>query len=244
MSRRKLVHFAQMAEWPHVYEYPKGMQGNWAGAFAKLQPLVLEIGCGRGVYTIELAKRYPNKNFIGIDVKGSRMWHGAKTISEEGLTNAAFLRTRAEQLLDYFEQGEVAEIWVTFPDPQPRAGHAKRRLTSPRFLATYRQIMGPEGILHLKTDDHDFFEYTLELLDSLGIVPTVETHDLYADPGATDPDLLDIQTTYEKRWLAMGRTICYVRTGLPVSVEQIKALLPKRLRVVGTLESGDSEEEE
>jgi tRNA (guanine-N7-)-methyltransferase len=157
MARRKLKHFAEMAALPNVLEYPENMPGKWAEHFGNNNPLVLELGCGTGAYTISLAERYPDKNFIGVDIKGARMWHGATAAHQDGKTNVAFLRIVIENIAEYFAPNEVSEIWITFPDPHPREGKARKRLCSPRFHEIYRKFIQPVGKLHLKTDNQELF---------------------------------------------------------------------------------------
>ena len=194
------------------------LRGKWAQDFFKNNhPIVLELGCGRGDYAVTLAERFPDQNFIGVDVKGSRIWHGATAARDKGLKNVAFLRARAQNLSSYFSEGEVSEIWLTFPDPFPPEGKEKKRLTSSGFLKIYREILMKEGILHLKHDNPAFFDY------SAGIIPQNEfelvktIHDLYGekkDESCVDESLLrDIQTTYEKRHLSEGRQIFYLKAG-------------------------------
>lgn len=212
MARRKLKHFADMDSMPHVFQYPKDMQGKWNTFFGNDNPIVLEIGCGRGAYTIGLAQLYPNLNTIGVDIKGARMWHGATYSLAHQLKNVAFLRTRIEQLSDYFSQGEVSEIWITFPDPQPRESREKKRLTSPRFLHIYKKILKTTGIVHLKTDDEGLFDFSLKTLVELEQVPYVSSKNLYND--LVISDYLKLKTPYEMRFLAENKPICYMRFGL------------------------------
>jgi len=209
LARRKLAHFAEMDQMPYVFAYPQDKAGQWHQFFGNNNPLVLEVGCGTGRYTVGLARMFPDKNFIGLDIKGSRMWHGAKAIASEGLTNAAFLRTQMESIQTYFAPGEVAEIWITFPDPQPRESRERKRLTSPRFLELYRPFLREGGIVHLKTDNQALFDYSEEAWTGHGMALEMVTRDLYAAPLA-DP-VLDIKTTYEERYLAQGLPICYMR---------------------------------
>jgi tRNA (guanine-N7-)-methyltransferase len=209
LARRKLAHFAEMDQMPYVFAYPEDKAGQWHQFFGNNNPLVIEVGCGTGRYTIGLARMFPDKNFIGLDIKGSRMWHGAKAIEAEGLTNAAFLRTQMESIQAYFAPGEVAEIWITFPDPQPRESRERKRLTSPRFLELYKPFLKNEGIIHLKTDNQVLFDYSEEAWRAYGLQPDMVTRDLYAAPLA-DP-VLEIKTTYEERYLALGLPICYMR---------------------------------
>lgn len=210
MARRKKAHFAQMKLMPHVFEFPENMAGKWKNFFKNENKITLEIGCGTGNYTIGMASLFPSKNFIGLDIKGDRMWHGATAVQEKEMKNVAFLRTRIEQLCDYFEPEEVKEIWITFPDPHPRDGKIKKRLTSPRFLDLYQKVLGKNNLLHLKTDNQDLFDYSLETWqENKNLEILKSTKDLYA----TDfvDDVLEIKTVYEKKFLAQGLTICYLK---------------------------------
>lgn len=217
MPKRKLQRFEELKGLERVYQFPysqvhtdHGMKGSWgAKVFCNEFPLVLELGCGRGEYTVNLAQSNPDKNFIGADIKGARIWRGAKTINEENILNAAFLRVQAEYLNEFFDAGELSEIWVTFPDPQPQLSRENRRLTNPAFLKKYRAITRRGGIFHLKTDNSQLFEYTVEMLGNESGIMEVCTRDLYQEP----PPAFDltIQTTYEKKFLAQGFSINYLR---------------------------------
>lgn len=187
------------------------LRGKWGEShFGNTNPITLELACGGGEYTVGLAREFPNRNFIGVDVKGNRLWKGAKTALEEGLTNAAFLRTRIEIIEQFFAAGEVAEIWITFPDPFPRSSKENRRLTSAFFLEKYRQIFALGGLVHLKHDDPDFYQFTLETI-SQDVRNTLifKSEDIYASD-LPYPEL-GIQTLYETFHLAAGKTIKYVR---------------------------------
>lgn len=208
MSRNKRQKIAETKTFSNFLEFPEGLKGEWKTKhFKNDAPIVLELGCGKGEYTVETARRFPAKNFIGVDIKGDRMWKGAKTCLEEDITNAAFLRIYTEALTDYFAGGEVSEIWITFPDPFPKPGKAKRRMISSRFLRLYEQILRPEGIVHLKTDNADYFAFGLETIEAEGWETLALTWDLY------NSDLLDdltgIRTYYEDKWLEVGRSIKY-----------------------------------
>lgn len=217
MAKRKLQRFEELERLERVFQFPFPMiktrhelAGNWGvKVFGNHNPLVLELGCGRGEYTVGLARNYPERNFIGVDIKGARLWRGAKTANEENLLNAAFLRIHIEWLREFFNPGEVQEIWLTFPDPQPQLSRENRRLSNPRFLQMYREVMGPGGVFHLKTDNVGFFEYTLEQLSLEKGVLERCTHDLYKD--RPEGFNLEIQTTYEQRFLGQGLPIHYLR---------------------------------
>ena len=205
-----------MRTFPHVFE-PDGkailhsdfhMKGNWKkGFFGNEHPLVLEVGCGRGEYTVQLGSRFPRENYIGIDIKGARMWKGARESLDLGLTNVAFLRTRVEFLERIFAPGEVDEIWVTFPDPQPQK--PRKRLTSARFLNRYAKYLKPGGRVHLKSDSLIMYRYTSEVLRINGIEPEIVTPDLYTS-GLAD-EILSIRTHYESGYILKGKPITYTR---------------------------------
>lgn len=215
MTRKKLQHFAQMKTFPNVFEEgfpsdPTFMKGKWLTHFQNDHPLVLELACGRGTHTVALAERFSEKNFIGMDIKGSRLWHGCTAALERNVPNVAFVRGRIENLIAIFDPGEVDELWVTFPDPHPREGKAVKRLTSPRFLKLYRTILKPGGTLHFKTDHGPLFEYSLESLTAEKWQVEEVIRDIYHAP-KVDLVLTELQTTYEQRHLALGRTIHYLK---------------------------------
>lgn len=188
------------------------IKGHWnERMFARPAPIVLELGCGKGEYTLDLARRHHERNYIGVDIKGARLWRGAKTATEEGLPNVAFLRTRIEFITAYFAPGEIDEIWLTFSDPQ--LGSENSRLTSPLFLNRYRSFMRPGGIVHLKTDSRFLHEYTRAVVEANGLEMPVCTADLYGDGGISReerPELFEVQTFYEKMFLAQGYKITYL----------------------------------
>ncbi len=216
MSKKKLVKFADLNTFDHViqFSYSKlisegfALKGNWRGNFFKNDnPIVLELGCGKGEYTVGLARLFPNKNFIGVDIKGSRMWSGAKEVHLEELRNCGFIRTNIELLSHFFAKGEISEIWITFPDPQMK--RTNKRLTAVRFLNQYCEMLQPEGIIHLKTDSEFLYQYTLATIEANHFDIQVNTPDLYAS-GMAD-DILGIRTYYEQQWLDRGKTIKYLR---------------------------------
>ena len=217
MGKNKLQRFEENKSFPHLLQpgapFPfvdHEIKGNWnSNFFSKPQPLVLELGCGRGEYTVNMGRSMPDRNFIGIDIKGARIWRGAKTVHEEQQKNVGFLRIQIERLENFFAPGEVSEIWITFPDPQPQQGREKKRLTSPRFLEMYRKILGPGGSVHLKTDNRPLYEYTLDLVRSMQLPVADATDNLYGN--GEPPAPLDIRTTYEKMFLEQGMKICYLR---------------------------------
>ena len=220
MGKNKLEKFADMQSYPHVFEYPYSvvddvpfdMKGRWAHDFFKNDhPIVLELGCGRGEYTVGLARRYPDKNFIGVDIKGARMWTGATEALHEGLKNVAFLRTNIEIIDRFFAPGEVAEIWLTFSDPQMKK--ATKRLTSTYFMARYRKFLVDGGLVHLKTDSNFMYTYTRYMVERNGLPVDFMTDDLY-HCGLAD-DILSIRTYYEQQWLDRGLSIKYMKFHLP-----------------------------
>ncbi len=186
------------------------MKGAWNRLFfGNDAPIVLELGCGKGEYTCGLARKFPGKNFIGVDIKGARMWVGARDALQHSLRNVAFLRTRIEWIASSFAPGEVSELWITFPDPQPRSPRISKRLTSARFLQQYRSLLCPQGLVHLKTDSTLLFEYTRELLEYNGLEILEETSDLYAQD--REDEILSIRTHYETLFMGRGETIKYLR---------------------------------
>ncbi len=220
MAKRKLQRFAENATFNHFFqpgweELSAGFSlcGKWNDDFFRnTNPVIIEIGCGKGEYTVDLSDKYPNCNFIGIDKKGARMWRGAKTSIEENRPNVAFIRIRAENIGKVFAPAEVDEIWITFPEPQPNSPRHSKRFTSPQFINRYRQVLKPGGIIHLKTDNDMFYNYTLDVISEGGHHLIYKNCDLYSNSG--DPevkDVIDVQTHYEKIWLEQGLTIKYLR---------------------------------
>lgn len=212
MGKDKLRKFAEIGTFDNVVELDAGkaLKGQWAKThFKNDNPIVVELACGKGEYTVNLAKLFPEKNFIGVDYKGNRIWRGAKTAIEEGITNVGFLRIQIETILEYFEENEVSEIWITFPDPQPQDSREKKRLTNPTFLGRYKFVLKDGGFMNLKTDNDGFYNYTLEQIEILGLPKHVETADLYHSDLVDE--VLSIKTYYEKKYLAVDKNINYVK---------------------------------
>ena len=212
MGKDKLRRFAEVATFPNVHQLEDGKEfkGQWSGKqFNNNHPLILELACGKGEYTVNLAQKFPETNFVGIDYKGNRIWRGAKTALEEGIANVAFLRIQIENILDYFEEGEVSEIWITFPDPQPQVSREKKRLTFPGFLAKYRRILKKGGVVHLKTDNDQLYEYTLEKIKEHHLVLQQYTNNLYHSDLVDD--VLSIKTYYERKYLLTDKNINYIK---------------------------------
>lgn len=223
MGKNKLAKFAEMETFAHVFQCgaknigtgcdAEKMKGKWHASFFKnSNPIVVELGCGKGEYTVGLAEMYPEKNFIGIDIKGARMWSGARIAQERGLNNVAFLRTNIEVVATFFEQNEISEIWITFPDPQMKK--VTKRLTSTYFMERYRTILIPNGTIHLKSDSHFLFTYTCEMVKENRLPVNHCTYDLYASELAGDR-VFGIKTYYEQQWLSRGITIKYIQFALP-----------------------------
>lgn len=221
MGKNKLARFAENKILPNVIQPTREealqgfpLKGNWRKEiFKNDHPIVLELGCGKGEYTVGLAQAFPEKNFIGVDIKGARFWFGAKEALDKNLTNAAFLRTQIELIDCFFEENEVDEIWITFPDPQIKYRRTKHRLTHPDFLARYRKILKPNGIIHLKTDSEFLHGYTLGYLQGAGHEIISAHHDIYGAPeyDAETPLLREIKTYYEELFSAKGKTITYIK---------------------------------
>ena len=217
MPRVKLHRFTDNATRPDIVEPGKAqyeqLGGRWRTEFfAAPHPLTLEVGCGKGEYSVGLAERHPNRNFLGLDIKGERIWRGSTQAEALGLVNVGFVRMRAEALAAQFGPAELAEIWITFPDPRPRDRDIKRRLTSPRFLALYEQLLIPGGLLHLKTDNAGLFDYTLETLAARpGATVARLTGDLYAETAAEFAEAQAIQTNFEGKYRVVGVPIKYVQ---------------------------------
>ncbi|MCO5235911.1 MAG: tRNA (guanosine(46)-N7)-methyltransferase TrmB [Chitinophagaceae bacterium] len=212
MGHKKLIRFEEIRTFPNVLQAPAGMAGKWNSFFGNENPITLELACGKGEYTVALAKKYTHRNFIGVDLKGNRIWVGAKKCLAEEITNAAFLRTQIEKIHEYFNAGEVEEIWITFPDPQLRISKAKKRLTHPRFLRLYQQILTPGGFVHLKTDSPDLYRFT-KLVCEIYHLPVYQDDDnVYAAQEIRED--LAIKTYYESLDIAGANRVHYLKFGL------------------------------
>jgi tRNA (guanine-N7-)-methyltransferase len=220
MAKRKLMKFAQVSAFDNCFflsfEQSKAeglpMKGKWrSNYFKNNNPIVLELGCGKGEYSVGLARRFPEKNFIGVDVKGNRIWTGAKSALEEKMNNVAFIRTRIDFIEACFDEGEVDEIWITFPDPQPLKTTIRQRLTNMIFLNRYKKILKEEGVIHLKTDSEPFYDYTREVIRENHLKELDATNNLYEDASERDKVLTEIKTYYEKKFSDLGFKICYLK---------------------------------
>ncbi len=213
MAQKKLQRFAAISTFPNVLEYPESISGRWAGHFGNPNPIVLELACGRGEYTVGMAALFPDRNHIGVDIKGNRMYIGAKKCLTDGLHNAAFLRTQIERIHEYFAPNEVSGIWITFPDPQLRISKAKKRLTHPRFLRLYNQFLQPGGHIHLKTDSPVLYNFTKRVCHMYGLKVVEDISNVYATPGTSD--VLKIRTHYEALDIAQSNQVYYLCFTLP-----------------------------
>lgn len=221
MGKDKLRRFAEnltfgcmiQPEFEEIFNRDHPLKGRWhEDFFHNDKPIVLELGCGKGEYTIALAQRDPDRNYIGIDIKGARMWRGAKTATEQNMTNVAFVRTRIEFINSFFGEGEIAEIWITFPDPQLKTRRAKKRLTAPLFLERYAQMLTADGVINLKTDSQHLFAYTSAVIDHFALPCEVANDDIYGS-GYAD-EVLSVKTAYEQMFLERGLPITYTRFSL------------------------------
>ena len=216
MGQKKLIRFAELKEFPNVREFPKDAAGSWHAFFGNKNPITLELACGKGEYTVGLARLHPKQNFIGVDIKGNRIWVGAKKAITENLHNAGFLRTQIEQLPEYFAPGEVSEIWITFPDPQLRFSKAKKRLTHPGFLRRYQSILVPNGKIHLKTDSPHLYRFTKLVTSFYGCPVHEESDNVYHWEKLNDD--LRIKTHYESLDIAGSKRIHYCCFSLPADL--------------------------
>ncbi len=227
MGHKKLIRFEAIKTFPNVLQYPQGMKNKWNDFFKNDYPITLELACGKGEYAVGLGRLYPQRNFIGIDIKGNRIWKGAKTALDEGLSNVAFIRSHIDKVTDYFDTNEVDEIWITFPDPQLRFSRAKKRLTYPRFLRLYQQFLKPGGLVHLKTDSPDLYQFTKIVINLFELELLVDYDDAYAQPIVSQE--LKIKTHYETLDIAQSNRIHYLQFRLNKELPLAKDEILKQL---------------
>jgi tRNA (guanine-N7-)-methyltransferase len=221
MSKGKLEKFKEVTAFPNTLELTdfqdeesQKPKGRWhTHIFENENPIVLELACGKGTYTLELARRNPDKNFVGVDIKGARIWKGAKQALEEGLDSVRFLRIYIDHLDEYFAHNEVDDIWITFPDPYPRFSDRNNRLSAPKFLKIYQRVMKPKGLIHFKTDSDELFSFTKKSVQKSGCKVLEVVKDIYEE--RPDDKLLTIQTHFERDHLKKGRTISFIKFSLP-----------------------------
>ncbi|MCX6207833.1 MAG: tRNA (guanosine(46)-N7)-methyltransferase TrmB [Bacteroidetes bacterium] len=226
-GQKKLIRFEAIRHFENVQEYPQGMQGKWNEYFKNNNSITLELACGKGEYAVGLGTLYPDRNFIGIDLKGNRIWRGAKTALDNGLKNVAFIRSLIDKVTDYFALGEVAEIWITFPDPQLRGSKAKKRLTHPKFLRLYQEILAKDGLVNLKTDSPDLYQFTKTVVNLFGFTVLEDTDHVHALP-VIKPELL-IKTHYEGLDIAKSNRIHYISFKLDQEIPIEKDAVLKQL---------------
>lgn len=226
MGQKKLQRFAELETFSNVLQFPKDIKGKWKNVFHNDNPITLELACGKGEYAVGLGRLYPQRNFIGIDLKGNRIWVGAKKALQEKLTNVAFLRTQIDQVTEYFEKEEVNEIWITFPDPQLRLSKAKKRLTHPKFLRLYQQFLAPGGLIHLKTDSPDLYRFTKLVIELYGCPLHTDMDNVFNNETVSEE--LKIKTHYESLDIAGSNRIHYLCFSLPADLgDKEKDLLLK-----------------
>ncbi|MBI5858875.1 MAG: tRNA (guanosine(46)-N7)-methyltransferase TrmB [Sphingobacteriales bacterium] len=213
MAQKKLIRFAELNTFANVLQFPKNMEGKWNLFFKNSCPIILELACGKGEYAVGLAQLFPNRNFIGVDLKGNRIWVGAKKALQQNLSNVVFLRTQIDQIAEYFSKDEVAEIWITFPDPQLRKSKAKKRLTHPKFLRLYQQFLASGGLIHLKTDSPDLYQFTKTVIKMYNCLPITDIENVYREQSVTEE--LKIKTHYESLDIAGSNKIHYLCFSLP-----------------------------
>ena len=228
MGQKKLIRFEAIKQFPNVLEYPENMKGKWSEFFKNSHPLTLELACGKGEYAVGLGRLYPDRNFIGVDVKGNRIWRGAKTALAEDLSHVAFVRSQMDRVTEYFDKGEVAEIWITFPDPQLRFSRMKKRLTHPKFLRMYQQFLQPGGVVQLKTDSPVLYAFTKAVISLYDLELLVDDDDVYHNGNYTEE--LRIKTHYETLDIAQSNRVHYLKFRLDkVMPEEKDAVLKEML---------------
>ena len=234
MAQKKLKRFREIDVYPNVLQYPEDIAGKWREYFDNMNSIILELACGKGEYTIGLAEIFKERNFIGVDIKGNRLWVGAKKGLDFGLKNAAFLRTQIDKIDQYFDTAEVEEIWITFPDPQLRSSKAKKRLTHPKFLRLYSKFLKPGGVIHLKTDSPDLYQFTKTVIEIYELRLVSDLNDLYSNENL--PPELHIKTHYESLDIAGSNKIFYISFQLPLHFpsddEKLKALLKEEYSIL------------
>lgn len=220
MAKQKLKRFAEFSDFQHTFDFAYHLKGKWrSDVFKNNNPIVLELGCGKGEYTVALAEVFPEKNFIGIDIKSNRMWVGARKAIAKQLNNVAFMRAIMHRIHELFDAGEIDEIWITFPDPFVRIRSAKHRLTHTRFLRLYQQILKPGGVINFKTDSDELFAFTMHMLSHMHITPEITDDNVHANPNA-EPMLKNVRTYYENLFMGKGKTIKYTRFNLNQFTEE------------------------
>lgn len=215
MGQKKLQRFAEVSTFPNVLQYPENMAGNWKNFFHNNHPITLELACGKGEYAVGLGRLYPDRNYLGVDLKGNRIWVGAKKALQEKLTNVGFLRTQIDRIGTYFAPGEVSEIWLTFPDPQLRTSKARKRLTHPKFLRLYQQILKTGGYIHLKTDSPSLYRFTKWVIELYDLPLLQDIENIYAADTVSEP--LKIKTHYESLDIAQSSKVHYLQFMLPAT---------------------------
>jgi tRNA (guanine-N7-)-methyltransferase len=227
MGHKKLIRFKEIKTFSNVLEFPQGMQGKWNDFFKNNNDIILELACGKGEYAVGLGQKFTDKNFIGIDIKGNRLWKGAKTALENGLHNVAFVRTQIDQITTYFGKNEISEIWITFPDPQLRTSKAKKRLTHPKFLRMYQQFLKADGVVHLKTDSPDLYRFTRSVISLYQLELLSDIDDVHSLPLV--PEVLQIKTHYEGLDIAQSNRIHYLQFRINKELPMAKDAVLKTL---------------
>lgn len=216
MAQKKLLRFNAIKSFSNVLEYPENIAGKWNAFFINENPIILELACGKGEYAVGLAELFNTKNFIGVDIKGNRLWAGAKSALDKKIPNVAFLRTQIDRISEYFTENEIEEIWITFPDPHLRKSKARKRLTHPKFLRFYQQFLKKDGCIHLKTDSPDLFQFTKTVIAIYGLTIVKESSNLYKEEHVKDE--FKIKTHYESLDIAKSNTIFYLCFTLPETI--------------------------
>ena len=229
MGQKKLIRFAELETFHNVLQFPRDMPGKWSSFFKNDNPITLELACGKGEYAVGLGSLFPDRNFVGVDLKGNRIWVGAKKSLQQGLNNVAFLRTQIDLISTYFNPAEISEIWITFPDPQLRMSKAKKRLTHPKFLRLYQQFLAPGGLIHLKTDSPSLYQFTKWVIEMYQGTLDTDMEDVYKTENISEE--LKIKTHYESLDIAGHNRVHYLKFSLPAELpgrekdEELKQLI-------------------